>query len=246
MFTQFVVLLEVVSAHDASRDEFWRMLPYQLPVWIVAFIMNKADDTDVFTGKPKPPDTPRTTYANAQKLRAAISHKFGRGFKLGTLRRRKVRQGKQVTSARAINHHTMKTLWEFNSAFPRSDPKPQTQQKRKAKPDRNWGGYHTRQMLHALYVVSMLCLLRYDEALRIIWSDISLEFRDNAPVAVLTLPFRKTHQNGECAPFTLWQNEERPWMDGVKALATWWHICQETGLIRTDMSSVPAGMGVMK
>ncbi|PIL27066.1 hypothetical protein GSI_10205 [Ganoderma sinense ZZ0214-1] len=81
-FTEFVVLLGVVSPHDATRDEFWKTLPHQLPLWITAFIMSKADDIDVFTGAPKPPDSPQTTYANAQKLRAAVSHKFGRGFKL--------------------------------------------------------------------------------------------------------------------------------------------------------------------
>ncbi|KAI1789725.1 hypothetical protein LXA43DRAFT_892436, partial [Ganoderma leucocontextum] len=200
------------------------------------------------------------TYANAQKLRAAISHKFGRGFKLGTqmweedpethkckgnpslsvrvseymisLRRRRVRQGEQVTSARAIDHHTMKKLWEFNTSFPRLDLEPQSRGKRKAEPDRSWGGYNTRQMLHALYVVSMLCLLRYDEALRIMWHDIEFTFRNNKPVAILTLPFRKTHQNGECAPFTLWPNPEQPWMDGVMALATWWEISRQTGIIR--------------
>ena len=44
----------------------------------------RADDTDVYTGKAKGPSVPRATYNAAQKMRAAISHKFGRDFGLHT------------------------------------------------------------------------------------------------------------------------------------------------------------------
>lgn len=82
-------------------EAFWRSLPSQLPLWITAWIMdkyvhilprsylylmclNRADDTDVFTNQPKSISIPRVSYDYAQKMRAAVSHKFGRDFKLGT------------------------------------------------------------------------------------------------------------------------------------------------------------------
>ena len=39
---------------------------------------------DPETGERKDPNIPRVTYATAQKMRASISHKFGRGYKIGT------------------------------------------------------------------------------------------------------------------------------------------------------------------
>ncbi len=57
-----------------------------------------------------------------------------------------------------------------------------------------------RIMLHALYLISMLCLLRYDEALHIMWSDIFTQQREGNKYRIeLRLPFRKTHPTGgEC------------------------------------------------
>ena len=60
-----------------------------------------------------------------------------------------------------------------------------------------WGGYCTRMMLHCLYTISMLCLLRYDEALNIRWEDITFGYDANGIQFIqLNLLFRKTHQNG--------------------------------------------------
>ncbi|KAI0324841.1 hypothetical protein GY45DRAFT_1349214 [Cubamyces sp. BRFM 1775] len=180
-------------------------------------------------------------------MRAAISHKYGREYKLGTqpwtenphkpgtfsrnpslsvvvsqymvsLRRRKVRAGEVVTSARAIDEETMKKLWEFNRNFPREELKINSR-------------YKVRQMLQTLYTISMLCLLRYDEALRIMWSDVELLEMDGSFVVKLTLPFRKTCQTSGIAPFYLWPDPERPWMDAVTTFAQWWTICvKEIGI----------------
>jgi hypothetical protein len=46
--------------------------------------MNRADDVDIFTGKAKELSITRVTYATAQKMRAAISHKYGRDHGRGT------------------------------------------------------------------------------------------------------------------------------------------------------------------
>ncbi|OSD07360.1 DNA breaking-rejoining enzyme [Trametes coccinea BRFM310] len=223
--------------------------------------MDKADDLDITTGKPKDLSIPRVTYARAQKMRAAVSHKFSREYKLGTqdwkenplrpgtfsgnpslsplvsqymisLRRRKVRAGEIVTSARAMDQETMRKLWEFNTSFPYKAELEQNSRKRKREQPEHWAGHKVRQMLQALYVVSMLCLLRYDEALRIMWTDINFTCIGGVPVVELRLPFRKTDQNGGIAPFWLWPCPERPWMDAVAALARWWQLCSEMGVER--------------
>jgi hypothetical protein len=52
----------------------------------VDFFTNKyrCDDSDIKTGKPKDPGIARATYSTAQKMRAAMSHKFSRDYELGT------------------------------------------------------------------------------------------------------------------------------------------------------------------
>lgn len=261
-FGKFCIDLNLINESD-NVEAYWRSLPAQLPVWITSWIMSKyvnyltillvnnpsrcyrADDIDFKTGNAKDLSIHRSTYASAQKMRASISHKFGRDFKYGmqmwtenplspgkytgnpslsvtvsqymiSLHRRKVsseqpecthnrftdfpleyvqvRSGKVVTSARAMDHEMMHALWEFNSNFSQSSER--APRKRKAEDSTDWAGYNVRQMLQALYIVSMLCLLRYNEALRIMWSDIELLKVRNKHVVRLSLPFRKTHQNG--------------------------------------------------
>lgn len=75
--------------------------------------------------------------------------------------------------------------------------------KRKADMDEaeQWGGREIRVMLQVMYLISFLCLLRFDEALRIQWSWIQLDKVQNASGEwvhriTLLLPFRKTHQTG--------------------------------------------------
>jgi hypothetical protein len=59
----------------------------------------------------------------------------------------------------------------------------------------NWGGARLRTMLQCIYSIAFLCLLRFDEVLRIEHKDI--EVVDNIKGEIkLTLPFRKTHQYG--------------------------------------------------
>ncbi|KAI0761063.1 hypothetical protein BD413DRAFT_607291 [Trametes elegans] len=189
-------------------------------------------------------------------MRAAISHKYGREYKLGTqpwtesalepgkflgnpslsvvvsqymvsLRRRKVRAGEIVTSARAIDESTMKKLWEFNTNFKKHKELEVASRKRKLENPELWAGYKVRLMLQTLYIVSMLCLLRYDEALRIMWSDIEFLTLDGQCVVKLSLPFRKTCQTGGISPFYLYPDLERPWMSAVWAFAEWWTLCMK-------------------
>lgn len=56
-----------------------------------------------------------------------------------------------------------------------------------------WGGARARRMLHAAYTIAFLCLLRFDEVLRIQCHDIEVVSKT---CIKLTLPFRKTSQFG--------------------------------------------------
>lgn len=107
-----------------------------------------------------------------------------------------VRAGEIVTSARAIDEPTMKTIYNYNITFTK-DVGGLGVRKRKREDPTLWAGQNIRTMLNFLYVVSFLCLLRYDEALRIRWDDISYGEDEHGELFTeLKLPFRKTHQNG--------------------------------------------------
>jgi hypothetical protein len=55
----------------------------------------------------------------------------------------------------------------------------------------------TRRALQAIYTLAFICLLRSDEVLKICRDHIELvKEDDNVQYMVLTLPFRKTHQDG--------------------------------------------------
>jgi hypothetical protein len=61
----------------------------------------------------------------------------------------------------------------------------------------NWGGPLTRRALQAIYTIAFICLLRSDEVLKIRRDHVEfVKEDDNSEYMVLTLPFRKTHQDG--------------------------------------------------
>jgi hypothetical protein len=58
-----------------------------------------------------------------------------------------------------------------------------------------------RRALQAIYTIAFICLLRSDEVLKIQRDHIEfVEGDDNSEYMVLTLPFRKTHQDGRKFP----------------------------------------------
>jgi hypothetical protein len=144
-----------------------------------------------------------------------------------------------------MDEPTMKRLYEYNMSFDKDEEHTSTSRKHKQKHPECWGGFGLRLMLMLLYTVSMLCLLRYDEALRITWNDVHFEQLSKGlfPFRVrLDLPFRKTHQHGgmsTCnpseapltvahagiAPFYLYADPQRPWMCPVRLFARWWDLC---------------------
>lgn len=94
----------------------------------------------------------------------------------------------------------MKKLYEYNMSFDKEEEYTSTSRKHKLEHPGCWAGYGLRLMLMLLYAVSMLCLLRYDEALKMTWADIHFEDLPSGaryPFRIrLDLPFRKTHQHG--------------------------------------------------
>ncbi|KAJ3540347.1 hypothetical protein NM688_g6236 [Phlebia brevispora] len=265
-FEQFLQYEELVD--ERGVQGILQNIPREFPVWICAWIMSRADIIDIHTGAELHPGIPRVSYSYAQKMRAAITHKFAREFGLGpapwvenalepgrfsgnpsisptvsqymiSLHRRKVRylgtdivkQGEVVTSARAITEDIMKRLYDFNQQVPLEA----VPQKRKNHPSGQdaWAGYCVRTMLHCLYTISMLCLLRYDEALNIRWEDITFGFTSLGLLFVkIDLSCRKTHQFGGIAPFYLYLTLDRPHMCAVLALARWWILAEKLNLQR--------------
>jgi hypothetical protein len=58
-----------------------------------------------------------------------------------------------------------------------------------------WAGGRMRRMLQAIYLLAFLCLLRFDEVLKIEIHQLEVVDRAKGHIK-LTLPFRKTHQYG--------------------------------------------------
>jgi len=68
--------------------------------------------------------------------------------------------------------------------------------------DQSWGGGRVRRMLQCIYTIAFLCLLRFDEVLKI--QAHHIEVIDEAEGHIkLTLPFRKTHKHGGLSSFCL-------------------------------------------
>ena len=110
-----------------------------------------------------------------------------------------VRSGEVVTSARAVDEGTLKALYEFNINIPDVEFGPSSR-KRKAEHPESWGGAPIRTMLGFLYILSFLCLLRYEEALTLRWHWLKLEVVDGRRRLKVSLPCRKTHQTGGMLP----------------------------------------------
>jgi len=61
----------------------------------------------------------------------------------------------------------------------------------------HWGGPLTRRALQAIYTLALICLLRSDEVLKVHRDHVEFVIEDDGTeYMILTLPFRKTHQDG--------------------------------------------------
>jgi len=85
----------------------------------------------------------------------------------------------------------------------------------------DWGNAHTRCMLHFCYLLMFWCLLRYDEALSLEFHQVQLR-TDSIGILYLEvqLPFRKTHQTGDIAPFFLYR-DDNAYLCPIRAYLKW-------------------------
>jgi len=137
-------------------------------------------------------------------------------------------------SARSITEQDLIVLYAKNSSVKYMDFNTEY---RKGDELSNWGGPVQRMMMQAIYALSFLCLLRFDEVLKIQHHHIEVIDSKEGHIK-LVLPFRKTHQNGgktlesfyyfrfsncsiEIKPFHLWFNREKLHLDPVHALLRW-------------------------
>lgn len=146
----------------------------------------------------------------------------------------------------------MKRLWLLNTGYEannseRENPRRMAHKEKNMKAEA-WGGYVVRAFLQAIYITSMLCLLRSDEALTIRWGDIDFEPTEDGSIRMkLQLPFRKTHQTGGTSryrdsllhlfdtctgviPFYLYPNHGTPWLCPIRAWQVLWGLMEKKKL----------------
>ncbi|KAJ7737404.1 hypothetical protein B0H14DRAFT_3117790 [Mycena olivaceomarginata] len=144
----------------------------------------KRCDERNFDGTMKPHDQKRDSYNHAQKMRASMTYAFGRLCGLGSLPWHE----SEVTGRMVGNPSVSETVATYMTSL------------RRRKLPTDWGGGRARRLLMLAYVLSFLCLLRFDEVLKIQMHDI--EWISDTCIK-LTLPFRKTNQFGGVKPFYL-------------------------------------------
>ncbi|KAL1726302.1 DNA breaking-rejoining enzyme, partial [Schizophyllum commune] len=199
------------------------------------------DSLSFFSGGSKPSSQRRSAFSTAQKIRAAMTYMFGVVYNRGGmewhedpstarmvgnpsvsplvsrymvgLQRRKAQAGETSTSARAITPEIMKRLYVKN----RRD---YTRLKDVRIHD---GDNLIARLLQCCYTLAFICMLRFDEVLRIQMQDITFHLDGSVE---LKLPFRKTEQNGgeylKISPFILWPLEkDEAYLCPVRALSEW-------------------------
>ncbi|KAG1841548.1 hypothetical protein DFJ58DRAFT_718150 [Suillus subalutaceus] len=155
-------------------------------------------------------------------MRATISHKFSRDYQLGT-------QPWLEHPAMPVNPSLSVTISQYMVSLHWQKEYGPISRKCKAENPFEWAGFLLCTMLYLLYLLSMLCLLRYDEALRITWADVTFQSATDPQQfrVKLELPFQKTHQYGGIAPFYIYADPDRPWMCLLRAFAIWWLLAHE-------------------
>ncbi|ESK82129.1 cointegrate resolution protein s [Moniliophthora roreri MCA 2997] len=210
--------------------------------------MHLCDDTNL-DGTKKSPDKLRSSYSHAEKLHAA--YRFGykqHGLMdtwqesevtrkmlgnlmtspivskyMSSLKCHKVQSGETPTSSQALTKEDIHLLYNFTrrqeyKLVSRSIPS-----KLQKNPDHdNWSGYCLFCQLQFIYVISFICLLWIDEALKIQAKDIDILYDKHSLLLTLTLPFRKTHQFSNIKPFHLQEFlEELKHICPVRAYMEW-------------------------
>ncbi|TDL16529.1 hypothetical protein BD410DRAFT_901994 [Rickenella mellea] len=82
-FKQFCVRQNYLG-QEHEIDDMHPNFPENFPTLVALWIMEKCDPMDIHTGEIKHPNQDRASYSYAQKMRAAVSHKFSREYRFGT------------------------------------------------------------------------------------------------------------------------------------------------------------------
>ncbi|THU99899.1 DNA breaking-rejoining enzyme [Dendrothele bispora CBS 962.96] len=137
-----------------------------------------------------------------------------------SLRRRKVQEGETPTSSRAVTAEIIGQMFDFNHQpenWELGSYKPTSRKDAR----KQWGGPNFRRLLQVAYTAAFLCLLRFDEVLKIQVHEIE-PVPGNDHILKITLPFRKTDQFGEIKPFYVHAlPEEMKHLCFVRAYSDW-------------------------
>ncbi|KAI3648967.1 hypothetical protein MP228_004987 [Amoeboaphelidium protococcarum] len=180
------------------------------------------------------------SYSTAENVRAALSHAFSKRYNclqepyrrnadgswtgnpclsrdvsnlMKGLKKIAVRKGVIPESVRSITQTDLRNLFERSHSVLRTTGD-------RVRFSRNY----------LIYVLSFLCLLRLDEAVRIQMQDIEWMPRQKDGF-VLRLWWRKTMQTGgsNIKPFHLYRNDKYPWLCPVRALYNWVYTLRKVG-----------------
>ncbi|KAK7025662.1 hypothetical protein R3P38DRAFT_2529704, partial [Favolaschia claudopus] len=190
-----------------EEDKFFSKSPSELaPVCICSWIMHECDELDI-DGTEKHHTTFRASYNHAQKMRAAMTYAVGRLYGPGSLPWHESESTGRMVGNPSVSETTY--LFQVRVGEPATSARAITQvpktncftcSRKAIKEPHEWGGARARRLLTLAYVLAFLCLLRFDEVLKIQIHDI--EWVSDTCIK-LTLPFRKTSQFGGVKPFYL-------------------------------------------
>ncbi|KAG2086167.1 uncharacterized protein F5147DRAFT_644670 [Suillus discolor] len=198
-------------------------------------MMIRRCDSINLDGTQKPLNEERGTYGHAQKMRASMTYAFGRLQGLGNMWWHESDVGGGVMVGNP-SISTVSNVWPPESWIMIVNPSQdilfklyhhnhldenwaiQPYQPGERLNSHHWGGGRARRLLQAAYTIAFVCMLRFDEVLKIQVHDFGVFEKG----VTLHLPFRKTHQNGDIKPFHLWAfPPHEAHICPVRALAAW-------------------------
>ncbi|KAK7043113.1 hypothetical protein VNI00_008467 [Paramarasmius palmivorus] len=225
------------------------------PIIFIAWVMETCDAQNP-DGDMKDDDDYRSGYSHAEKERAAIlwgyqqvglvepwrvDEETGKtsgnpiasyqvSKYMANLKRQKVQLGEKPMSSRAVTAKMIKEMYNASREdgnFDINIIKAKTKKEKAS--STKWCGGRMRRLLHFVYVISFLCLLRIDETLQIRAEDITLheKYDEHGDMLEIWLLFRKTHQNGVTKPFYLREfPPELAYLCPIRAYCGWKKACK--------------------
>ncbi|KAG1830945.1 hypothetical protein DFJ58DRAFT_719603 [Suillus subalutaceus] len=194
----------------------------------------------------KPSSEERSTYGHAQKMCASMTYAFGRLQGLGNMWWHKSDVGggimvgnpsisTEVSSFMcSLQRHKVKAGEVANSAHAITTPGERLSSHR-------WGGGRARRLLQAAYTLAFVCMLRFDEVLKIQAHDLECLRRGTevCDMDMLMLIFFVSNYHPDIKPFHLWVfPPHEAHICPVRALTAWLGESRiESGYANTPMAS---------